>query len=276
MEEIADGRLGLIWSKDHSFSYWCESGEIDRETLLEYVKKGIETNIKRMRSGSISWNRNTREAVEKFGLLNYLPQIEEAEREGARVCVSEYISKLSEVKSCGEKSLRAQEVYEDDFAELYKKRYEWLNLAKKTGDKTLTEELNKVLSECREFWKECATRIEEYEEIEAILGKYNIRYHWFKEEEKIKVHILLPFGGCSDRWGSRIVKKILEIHGLKLNYYSYTPEDMSEPLEEYYYFEVTAPKENLEAEIEKARKVKEEIERRIRELENKLLDLVFG
>jgi len=115
-------------------------------------------------------------------------------------------------------------------------------------------------------------RIEEIEEISAITSKYGV-VRWFKGGNNVRVRTALSLD--SDRLRLKIAEKILESNGLALDYYSYTPEDMSEPLEAYYYFELIVPREKLEEDLKEAERIKEDIEAGIKKVENRLLDLVF-
>ena len=69
------------------------------------------------------------------------------------------------------------------------------------------------------------------------------------------------------------MERILEKYNLTLNYECYVPEDDTEPLEEYFYFEIRVSPTNLEKGIKDGVDLHEKIMKEIDSVVNKLLNL---
>ena len=123
-------------------------------------------------------------------------------------------------------------------------------------------------------------------EVENLLRKYRVheiykKYaisrstsfilpHWEKKDKCFVFRLPLPYVSGLKK---EIMERILEKHNLTLNYECYVPEDDTEPLEEYFYFEIRVPPTNLEKGIRDGINLHEKIVKEIDNVVNKLLDL---
>jgi len=100
------------------------------------------------------------------------------------------------------------------------------------------------------------------------------------ENGEIKAYIsvrLYPYEGM--KW--KITKEVIKRHGMKIFHHTYTPKDMNEPLEDFYFFLFIASGEDFkevskETKIPKgAKKILREIREKIDEYDEKIIEGLF-
>ena len=223
---------------EHEFEFALEDAkELDeQESLREAVRKGVKVRIQKIRQGSEGDTFITRRAIEMFGLEEEKASFEEAVTENCRIQLSKVIE-----------NLKKDWVHTSDYR--FHRDY-WRRLAERVPE--LKEEFEKTLLAYRE--RHGLVDYERIEEkIEKLAKEHSVSVkRWWREENRIVIWVASGKELITDR--------IVEKHSKKVEHYEYTPEDMSEPLEEYDYITFETTEDELKKVFNEARQIQQEIE----------------
>jgi|GEM_PF-4128350 len=227
------------------------------EELKAAVKRGLPIVIKQIESGRWGlswggwrrgeyWEKMIEDAIRVFDLEQFRPSYTTAISEWSKKCVTRWINDLNENRPSG------------DFAENFEQ-------IMKRVPASLAEELEQARSAYRKRKKERkekAARI--YDQIPKLCEKHGLEPERYCVDDQCNIIIWFE-----KHWHSGLITDtVMEEHNAKhqktltfyIGHYSYTPEDMDKPLEEYYYFGAKIKDEKLlETAFIEAIEIKEEI-----------------
>lgn len=234
---------------EHEFNLALEDARElgEEENLREAVRKGVKVRIQKIRQGSEGDIFITRRAIEIFGLEEEKVSFEEAVTENCRIKLGKVIE-----------DLKKDWVHTSDYR-IHLNHWKWM--AERVPE--LKEEFEKALLAYRERHD-----LVDYERIEGKIRKLAKEHgvsvkRWWRKGNRIVVWIAS---------GSGIIpEKVAEKYSKKVEYYEYTPEDMAEPLEAYYYIPFEGTEEELEKIFKEARDIQKEIEVAYEKLQQKTL-----
>lgn len=234
----------------------------EEENLREGVKIGVEILIENIRHGN-DITCMAEETIKMFGLTEKKVLLEEALIENYKISLGKIIEKLGK-----------NQIHTSDYRF---QRDSWKYMAERVPE--LKEEFEKRLLAYRERHD-----LVDYERIEEKIIELRKEYrvpvvNWYqfkkaaraykipKEELRQKENMIVVSVICDS---DLITRKIVEKHSRKIEHYQYTPEDMSEPLEEYYYITFEADEDDLEKIFKEGREIRQEIEAAKIKLEEKI------
>lgn len=261
LEKISQGNIELMVNYTDWKVTWWEREKIGEDKITDSLEKGLMLAIERLRKGEkigdkISWIFNGCNASsilkEKFQM-----KYEKAYREASLIWLKEVTEKIKN------DSIKV--------SEYNSKNWVWKKWAE-NAPSGLEKRFYKALNRFRE-----KNNLVRNERIQELILKYGIdgyheRWYWNRKKDKIIFIKIIP-----ERQGVErdIEKKVVEMHGKQIKHHSYTPEDMSEPLEDYWYILFSATEEDLEEVLKEASQIGSEIEERIKKFREKAVKIAF-
>lgn len=234
----------------------------EEENLREGVRIGVEVLIENIRRGN-DITCMAEETIKMFGLTEKKVLLEEALIENYKISLGKIIEKLGK-----------NQIHTSDYRF---QRDSWKYMAERVPE--LKEEFEKRLLAFRKRHD-----LVDYERIEEKVFKLAEKYgvsvvNWYqfkkaarayripKEELQQKENVIVVNVICNS---DLITRKIVEKHSKKITHHQYTPEDMNEPLEDYYYISFGADEDDLEKIFKEGREIRQEIEAAKIKLEEKI------
>lgn len=246
MKEFKKG--DSFWT--HEFEFALEDAEKldEEENLREAVRKGVRVRIRKIRQGSEGDTFITSEAIKMFGLEEEKVSFEEAVRENCRIKLSKVIEDLKK-----------------DWMHVSEYRFhrdQWKKMAEKVPSQLKEKFVRTLLAYRKRHGLIDYERIEK--KIKKLATEHNVSVkRWWLEDNKVIIWL--------DSESGIIAEKVAERYSKKIEYFEYTPEDMAEPLEAYYYITFEGKEEELEKIFKEAGDSRKEIETANEKLKERIL-----